>query len=253
MRPRRRTTSTTAPFTSPRAAECPRGQKDMASVRAASTSSPTAPARRSPAPAASASAWAPARTGAAAATASASAAAAAATARPCSPHYGGTKHTERAVTGALVWLANHQMPDGSWSLQHYTQRCKDGTLHGHGQRQGRRRGHRHGRASLPGRRPDAQDQGALPRQHRQRHQLAHPHQEANGNLAKDCGQPMYSHGLATIALCEAYGLSGDKNIGMAAQGRSTTSSTPRTSRPAAGGTPPASRATRRWSAGRSWP
>ena len=30
---------------------------------------------------------------------------------------GGTKHTERAVTAALVWLANHQMPDGSWNLQ----------------------------------------------------------------------------------------------------------------------------------------
>ena len=29
---------------------------------------------------------------------------------------------------------------------------------------------------------------------------------------------MYSHGLATIALCETYGLSGDKQVGMAAQG-----------------------------------
>ena len=28
---------------------------------------------------------------------------------------------------------------------------------------------------------------------------------------------MYSHGLATIALCEAYGLSGDKQAGVAAQ------------------------------------
>ena len=32
---------------------------------------------------------------------------------------GGTKHTERAVTAALVWLANHQMSDGSWSLQNF--------------------------------------------------------------------------------------------------------------------------------------
>ena len=30
-------------------------------------------------------------------------------------------------------------------------------------------------------------------------------------------QMMYSHGLATIALCEAYGLSGDKQVGVAAQ------------------------------------
>ena len=28
---------------------------------------------------------------------------------------------------------------------------------------------------------------------------------------------MYSHGLATIALCEAYGLTGDKQVGVAAQ------------------------------------
>ena len=44
------------------------------------------------------------------------------------------------------------------------------------------------------------------------------HQERDGNLAKDCGSPMYSHGLATIALCEAFGLSGDRNVGHAAQG-----------------------------------
>ena len=44
------------------------------------------------------------------------------------------------------------------------------------------------------------------------------HQKADGNLAKDCKtSPMYSHGLATIALCEAYGLSGDRNVGNAAQ------------------------------------
>ncbi|MEI8372683.1 MAG: hypothetical protein WCJ35_07595, partial [Planctomycetota bacterium] len=39
---------------------------------------------------------------------------------------GGTKHTERAVTAALVWLANHQMPDGGWSLQNFDQRCRSG-------------------------------------------------------------------------------------------------------------------------------
>ena len=44
------------------------------------------------------------------------------------------------------------------------------------------------------------------------------HQEQDGNLAKGCVSPMYSHGLATIALCEAFGLSGDRNMGAAAQG-----------------------------------
>ena len=45
---------------------------------------------------------------------------------------GGTKHTERAVTAALVWLANHQMPDGSWSLQNFQHCCRDKTCTGPG-------------------------------------------------------------------------------------------------------------------------
>ena len=48
------------------------------------------------------------------------------------PQYGGTKHTERAVTGALIWLARHQLADGSWSLQMHQQRCTDKTCTGPG-------------------------------------------------------------------------------------------------------------------------
>ena len=43
------------------------------------------------------------------------------------------------------------------------------------------------------------------------------HQDVNGNLAKGDQQPMYSHGLATMALCEAYGMTKDRNLGAAAQ------------------------------------
>src|SRR5208337_199370 len=43
------------------------------------------------------------------------------------------------------------------------------------------------------------------------------HQQADGNLAKGAQQMMYSHGLATIALSEAYGLTGDAAVGRAAQ------------------------------------
>jgi hypothetical protein len=42
-------------------------------------------------------------------------------------------------------------------------------------------------------------------------------QKPDGNLAKADQQPMYSHGLATICLCEAYGMTADKNLGAAAQ------------------------------------
>lgn len=37
---------------------------------------------------------------------------------------GGTKNTERAVQGALVWFARHQNADGSWSLNKHV--CNDG-------------------------------------------------------------------------------------------------------------------------------
>ncbi len=37
---------------------------------------------------------------------------------------GGTKQTERAVAGGLNWLARHQNPNGSWSIEHNTNACK---------------------------------------------------------------------------------------------------------------------------------
>ena len=43
--------------------------------------------------------------------------------------YGGTKHTEQAVTAAMIWLVNHQMNDGHWSLN-YKERCDDKTCTG---------------------------------------------------------------------------------------------------------------------------
>jgi hypothetical protein len=35
------------------------------------------------------------------------------------------KATESAATAALKWLARHQMPQGNWSLQKYTDKCTD--------------------------------------------------------------------------------------------------------------------------------
>ncbi len=132
---------------------------------------------------------------------------------------GGTKHTERAVTMALIWLANHQLSDGSWSLQNYTQRCIDGGKACTGQ----------GAVKADA---GATGLGLLPfLAAGQTHKSKGPyknhigaginwlvrHQQADSDLAKDAEQPMYSHGLATIALCEAYGLSGDPGVGKAAQ------------------------------------
>ncbi len=128
--------------------------------------------------------------------------------------------SERAVNAALVWLANHQDPDGHWSLQGYTQRCKPGdkTCTGTGEAP-----HDTGATAmglLPFLAAGQTHKSPGPYQNHIRRGIAWliSHQQADGNLAK--GEPylMYSHGLATIALCEAYGLTGDKQVGMAAQG-----------------------------------
>ena len=131
--------------------------------------------------------------------------------------YGGTRQTERAVAAALYWLANHQSNDGSWSLRNYQKQCKDKSCTGPG-----------GQESLSA----ATAMGLLPYLAAgQTHSSAGPfqrvigagvywlisHQQADGDLSAKAGQQMYSHGLAAIALCEDYGMSRDRSVGVAAQ------------------------------------
>ncbi len=117
----------------------------------------------------------------------------------------------------LNWLARHQLPAGNWSLNKYEQVCKDDTCSGKG--------------------AVDSDAGAtamalLPfLAAGQTHKTKGPYQKNihaglfwlvehiknDGDLSANSGSKMYTHGLATICLCEAYGLSGDKRIGEAAQ------------------------------------
>ena len=128
------------------------------------------------------------------------------------------KKTERAAGGALNWITRHQCYEGNWSFNHYDKQCKDGGCPGVGSANADAgatgmallcylgAGHTH-KTRGPYRRNIEQGLVWLVR-----------HQEKDGNLSKDCISPMYSHGLATIALCEAFALSGDRNVGNAAQG-----------------------------------
>ncbi len=131
--------------------------------------------------------------------------------------HGGTKASERAVAAALNWLARHQGPDGNWSLGNYKKICKDGTCTG--------------AASVES------DAGAtamalLPfLAAGQTHKSRGPYkkniyaglywlvrnQKTDGDLSAGSAQKMYTHGLATICMCEAYGLSGDATVGGPAQ------------------------------------
>ena len=134
------------------------------------------------------------------------------------PGSGITVPTERAVAHALHWLMRHQRYDGSWSFDKYKSQCKDASCSGAGS------------ASA-----DAGATGLALLCYLaagQTHKSAGPYrrnieqgliwlcrnQQHDGNLAKDCVSPMYSHAMATLALCEAFGMSGDRNVGAAAQG-----------------------------------
>jgi len=123
---------------------------------------------------------------------------------------GGTRQSERAVAGALNWLARHQLPSGGWSLKNYNARCKDATCTGAGG------------ADRPA---AATAMGLLPfLAAGQTHLSKGPYKKtiANGvyflvtNQKSDgdlrLGGDMYDHGLAAIALCECYGMSNDRNL-----------------------------------------
>ncbi len=134
-----------------------------------------------------------------------------------SARFGGTRQTDRAVAAALYWLANHQSRDGSWSLQQYLKQCKDKSCTGPASQE-----------SLSA----ATAMALLPHLAAgQTHASAGPfqrvisrgvfwlvsHQMPDGDLSAKADSQMYSHGLATIALCEDYGLSRDRSVGTAAQ------------------------------------
>ena len=131
--------------------------------------------------------------------------------------HGGTPDTEKAVAHALHWLMRHQCYEGNWSFDKYKSQCKDASCSGAGSATADAgatglallcylaAGQTH-KARCPYRMNVERGLIWLTR-----------HQEPDGNLAKGCVSPMYSHAMATIALCEAFGLSGDRNVATAAQ------------------------------------
>lgn len=128
---------------------------------------------------------------------------------------GGTAASEAAVAAALKWLAEHQLQDGSWTFRH-----RQGPCQGRCTNQGDMDdGHfaatglalqcflGSGNTHLKGQYKKNVRAGLL--------YLTENMSKENGEMID--GGKMYSHGLATIALCEAYGMTTDKaTIGRAA-------------------------------------
>lgn len=129
---------------------------------------------------------------------------------------GGTEGTEASVERALVWLAAHQQTDGRWNPR-LTEAGREFQVLGH-DRQGAGKdadtaltglallallgaGHDH----MQGEYRDNVRRGL---------EFVMRSQRANGDLAGDASlfAAMYSHGIAALALHEAYALTGDQRL-----------------------------------------
>lgn len=126
---------------------------------------------------------------------------------------GGTQQSEESVGAALDWLARHQNTDGSWSFNHAMTICQ-------------------GRCSHPGNYAEAYNgataMALLPflgagQTHREgkyqrtvamglKYLTEHMQINSNGGSLHERLGNMYSHGLGSIALCEAYAMSQDRAL-----------------------------------------
>jgi hypothetical protein len=130
---------------------------------------------------------------------------------------GGTTQSEKSVEESLNWLARHQHPDGYWSFDHRHEECgpecdqpgnlvtgvKGAT----------------GLALLPflgaGNTPlDGAHKRVVDRGVQALVMMMEP--TRNGGSFIDGGE-MYSHGIASMALCEAYAMTGDESLRLPAQ------------------------------------
>ena len=129
---------------------------------------------------------------------------------------GGSEDSEQAVERGLKWLAKHQAPDGHWGI--HDLHCQDHQCTGHGSFQSNTAatglsllaflgaGYTH----QSGEHQAVVDRGI---------KWLVQHQKKDGDLFADESEFVwfYSHGMASIALCEAYGLTKDPALREPAQ------------------------------------
>ncbi|MCE9548390.1 MAG: hypothetical protein K8T25_23190 [Planctomycetia bacterium] len=140
---------------------------------------------------------------------------------PPPPGSGKTRATEDSALAALNWIARHQSADGSWSLDKFDRQCHLSHCDGGGNVQSDAAATAlallpflaHGMTHLPPNSDSPPEQAKYQLQYQQtvRRGLMWllAHQQRSGDLSAGTSAVMYTHGLATIALCEAYGMTRD--------------------------------------------
>ena len=111
----------------------------------------------------------------------------------------------------------HQGYEGNWSFDKYKDQCKDASCTGAGSATADAGATGMALLCFLGAGQTHQTKGPYRRNIEQGLIWLVRHQEKDGYLGKDCISPMYSHGVATTALCEEFALSGDHNVRDAAQ------------------------------------
>ncbi len=124
---------------------------------------------------------------------------------------GGSARTEAAVAAGLKWLANHQAPDGSWPLDSF--RC---TCGGHGNHKNDTAGTAFALLPFLGAGYTQQPAADNPYARNVKAGLQFLMGKQDGQGGAFPGG-MYAHGLASMALCEAYGLTQDAALKRSAQ------------------------------------
>ncbi|MBQ9813399.1 MAG: hypothetical protein IJM54_08800 [Thermoguttaceae bacterium] len=120
---------------------------------------------------------------------------------------GGSEGSEKSVALALAWIAEHQLPDGSWSFKMIECPTCGGKCRNSGSVDAPIAAT--SMALLP-----FLAAGNTPTQGKYKKVVAkglnylttHGNDDANGTSFREGGGNMYSHGLATITLCETYAM-----------------------------------------------
>lgn len=130
---------------------------------------------------------------------------------------GGSQQSEEAVARALNWLKRHQAPSGNWDFQHHRGPCQ-----GRCENQGRMGNALNGATAIAILPFLGAGQTHLEGEYKQMVKgglaflVNNQRVDRNGGSFVDGGN-FYSHGLASIALCEAYAMTNDKSLLLPAQ------------------------------------